>query len=697
MHRYILFALAVVLTFLGGCDKSNKAKITTTPYEKINIINNAKDVITFTVSYDGDLFILEPEGLLARYTHDGTLIRDYADTHDFTALCYGDDVLYAYDAVKCQIVCLSIENGKIHEVSDKLEVDEVLKLVEIGDYLYVLAVPDAHGNYEPGLNGYIDYGERLYKINLKTGKIKDTEEDKIIAIYGATDGTLYYYAYREDTYSLYSFNQKNGKSKKLYDMKGTGYISSFVYEKDNFICSALENSVIKCIRPSDGMEKEIDDNVFILSGNDMVFLNGNVIYFGLRSGNETNSISSVYLEDINFDAGVDNTDSNADSTKQNKDTISISTPMRAYINPTVVKDISGIKTNIIDQSSYEEALLTEIMSGNPEVDIYITFVGDYVASGVLDKNIYVPLNDSKAINSYMEKCFDYVADVMQSPSGDIWMLPLTLDSDAIWYVPENTEKFEVDLDEFRYLDSFLKLSERMPKTGSYAAYVDYPGNLGCFCHEQYDITYNDYNNNRIDFETPLYKDIFDKMWTGWVNYSQTPRHPKFRNSKDDYHNELISESAPFDKSKLIYKISGIGNQLNMPDVSLEGWRALPIPHISSDVKGNIVTMICAFINPYSKNKELALEYLEAITKSPIDYNSSSIGTMLFKDKTMYEGHYDTTQPAFEDVFNIIQDGVIRKASYNLNGNIIDDYQNGRFSLDEAVGAIQREAEMWLNE
>ena len=34
---------------------------------------------------------------------------------------------------------------------------------------------------------------------------------------------------------------------------------------------------------------------------------------------------------------------------------------------------------------------------------------------------------------------------MTALSGDIWMLLLQLDSYVIWYIPENIEKFDIDL------------------------------------------------------------------------------------------------------------------------------------------------------------------------------------------------------------------------------------------------------------
>jgi ABC-type glycerol-3-phosphate transport system substrate-binding protein len=286
---------------------------------------------------------------------------------------------------------------------------------------------------------------------------------------------------------------------------------------------------------------------------------------------------------------------------------------------------------------------------------------------------------------------------MMTPSGDIWMLPISLDASAIWYVPENLEKFDIRPEELLYLDDFLKLSERMPKEGFPAAYVDSAINFADQMLFQYDMTYNNFKEKKVNYVIPLYKALFEKMWGGWTYKSPKPRHPLFRNSQDDYQGELITESAPYDKSRVIYKHCGIGKHLNMSSVSLEGWRVLPVPRITPDIKNNYVSMYCAFINPYSKNKELALEHLEAITKVPFDFWLRE-GVLLFKGKEMYEERYDITQPAFEDIYNIMKNGdVSHTGGFFPSLDIIDDYQNDRLTLDEAITAIQREAEMWLNE
>ncbi|NLJ96051.1 MAG: hypothetical protein GX321_02765 [Clostridiales bacterium] len=698
MYKNIFIIILISLISLTGCNKTDNDIIEIDSYERINFSNPVNNPFVFTVSKSGDIFLLEINGNLKHFSIEGNLIKEYADSRDFTALCCDNNELYVYDAVKSQIVCLNIENGERKTITESLKVYEMQKLIKIDNDLYALGISNINDNVVTDKHDLVNFDLKLYKINIKTGKYEILEEDNIMSIYATTDGGMYYYGYRDGEYGIYSYNTKNGKSTKVYDMIETDIVNAFVYENDCLVYFDMQNSSIKALRLSDGKEDIVEENIVIAYGSNMSFVKGNVVYCGLRTYGSPNNISSIYIEDLFTDKQT--TESQQVTTKpevQNKGTITVYSILnRNYINTDIIKEKYGIRTKLIEQTVYDEVLITEIMAGNSDIDVYITYYGGPVSMGVRDKNIFVPLNDSEPIKKYKDKCFDYIADTMLTPSGDIWMLPISLNCSAIWYIPENIEKHSIDLEEFQTLDSFLSLSERMKKAGPLPAYVEPSGGFAFTCLKQYDLFYNDYSNKKVNYETPLYKELFDKLWSGWVYYSQESCHPLFRDSMEDYKGEMIWESLPYDKSKLIYKWSYIGNHIKTRNVTFEGWRALPTPRISSDVTNNVLSMRCAFINPYSENKELALEYLEAIADVSHDYMTSS-AVFLFEDKLMYKDHYDITQPGFEDVYNIYQNGVLDDYQYVLNNTIVDDYQNGRLTLDEAVAAIQREAEMWLNE
>jgi len=704
MHKYLGLILLLLFIFSGGCSKSDTQSdipsdsITTSkPLEKINYINSSSDIIGLTVSSEDELFVHERNGYIKRYNSEGTLIKEYPHTIDLIAMCWYEGTLYAYDAVKTQIVSMNIEDGTITPVSENLEVEMIQNFTVAGNYLYLLAIPEVE-QYNV---------TRLYQIDITSGKIRDTNEENILAVYGASDGTLYYYANRDNAYALYTYDSAKGNSQKLYDMNGIGQISAFVYENDYMIFSPLTEPCLRAIKSSENFDAVLDKDIIIPSGNFISYSKGNLVYFGvLLDSDKENSIKSIFIDDI--DNFVDPDDEII------PDMLVIWAPQPFFLDASKINKKSGLNAKIIERIVQADVLLTEIMSGSSDIDIYITNFNSPLANGIKEKGMHVPLNESKTIMEYKEKYFDYIADSMQTPSGDVWMLPLYINAYVIWYVPENTERFNIKPEDFSNFNSFMDLCSRMPKTGSFAAYIDSPYSFWIGCYNQYNLFFNDYSNKKVNFDTALLKNIFDKLWTGVEYKAEYGRyfHPVFRSSIDDYHGELLLESSAYDKTKLIFKCDLISEQLNIPqkikkhysvspeyptEYTLEGWRALPEPRISPDVNKNVINMWCAFINPYSKNKENAIKYMEAIAKHPFDFITYYTTAIYFKDKEMYANVYDITQPAFDDVYNIMSNGIINSSRFYPSNVIIDDYISGKLTLNEAIAKIQREAEMWLNE
>lgn len=718
MRKYILILICFSFVLLSGCKKSQSDKASTETFRKIDFTTTTSTMNGFALAENSSLYVLNENYDIVQYKHDGTLLKEIQNTSDFTTLCTSSEFLYAYDAIKHQLLSFDTKTTTSQKISDSLDVSVIRKMIATENSLYLLTIPSPAPSIEFVSNGYINSGEVLLQVDLKTGDVKDTGEENILAIYLASNGTLYYYAYRDDTYSLFSYSTKNSKSKRIHDMSDVGYISAFVYEGDYFVYSDSTTQSVNVLQLADNRITTIAEDTLILSGNDMAYLEGNVLYRAFSGVSSQSALYTYYLGDL--DATNDTPTANtAQGNEQNSSTssddltptqevtdtptkvveqgkITVSTSMRAYLDPEAVKKRSGIRTKLVDQTVYQDAFLAEIMAGNPNVDIYITAYASSVTTGIRDKNIYVPLNDSDIITNHLTKCFDYVADSAKSSNGDVWMLPLSLNASAIWYVPENLNQSSITTDDFLTLDSFFSMAQRTTDTGAYSAYLNYPST---FCHElieQYDYLYNDYSMNKILYNTEQFKELFDRLYSGWIMYSQTPTHPLFKNSTSEPAGEFIWDSPVYDTSSVLYKWSSISDQLNTPNVTLDGWRALPSPHITTNFNGNVTNMIYAFINPYSENKDLALKYLEAITEAPFDY-MTILSPLMFEDTTMYELHYDINQPAFTDIYQIMKNGILLGDRYSISDTVIDDYQNNRLSIEETIHAIQREAEMWLNE
>lgn len=729
--RICLLSLLVAMLFVG-CSGEGDIPVIQETIEKFNIAEKHYDAYTHTITDEGNIILLEMSSDLKLLDGEGNLIKEYPDTQDCVSILY-DQVLYAYDMVKGKIISMHLDTGEKKELSKAFRVKEVLNMVKSNDSIYMLAIPTEGGKLDAGTNNYINQGEVLYQINLKSGKVKELKESNVIAIYGGTDGDLYLYAYRDENYGLWKYNQKKNKSVILKNMNEIGYLSAFVYERDLLIYASFMDQTMRCYDFTTQVEQDIDENVILLAGGDLGYVKGNITYYGIRTDQTDNRLRSVYIEDIinemmelsnidTIDQGEveEETDSlkdindisteiktetktDTDIVIENKGTIRISIDNANMINPSVIKSQYGIRTKVIEKSLYDEAYLTEVMAGNPDVDIYFIPSNGNLADSLKDKGFYVPLNDSKIINEYKNKLHGYVADQMVTEEGDLWILPYSISVRTTWYHEDRMKEHKIKLEDLLDISKFMDVGKSLAQNGEFGAFVNYPSNLGSDLHKEYYHKNINLITGSIPYDTREFKDLFEAMWKGWEIYSPNPKHPYFRDIMEDYNEyDIITDYYENKMSSVIFISAMTEDMMSITNIQkgmlddLDGWRVLPSPKLYQDEK-NTVNLFGALINPYSENKELALEYLEGLTTEVFEFSGGESGVFLFKDEEMYEDYYDINTQAFQDVLSIIRNGVLVNEAFTINHENILDYQRGKLSLDEVVKKIEREAKMWLNE
>lgn len=123
---------------------------------------------------------------------------------------------------------------------------------------------------------------------------------------------------------------------------------------------------------------------------------------------------------------------------------------------------------------------------------------------------------------------------------------------------------------------------------------------------------------------------------------------------------------------------------------------MPFPKLQSASEKNLVALSYAYVNPYSKQKEAATEYLEVV----LEGQEKCISMPLFfrEDMEFYEPYYDTSAPAFQDLYGIFRDADVTLGyAWDLSTEYITDYQRGLISFDEAIDRRQKCAETGLYE
>ena len=166
----------------------------------------------------------------------------------------------------------------------------------------------------------------------------------------------------------------------------------------------------------------------------------------------------------------------------------------------------------------------------------------------------------------------------------------------------------------------------------------------------------------------------------------------------------LGETPDFDRDFVIFKTISMEQHLietarigsEKFKELLEGWRVLPFPKLQSDSEKGLVALSYAFVNPYSRQQEAAVEYLECILENQTDI--VQLPLFFREDIEYYEPYYDVSVPAFQDIYGIFRDSVVKYGySWERYSDYITDYQHGLISFDEAIERRQKQAVTGLYE
>lgn len=684
MKKRILIVLSVLLGLLSaaGCRKEEVIRTERiTEFKKFGLESLLGTVAggAFAISDDGELFLSENWEKVSRYAADGTLLAAYEDAKNVKALCLMGQKLFAC-TYEDQLLRILLEDGKTEVLVEEFPFADAQNLVAAGEYLYAHVIET-------------QVGSSVKRISPATGTVEDVEieEGVLRAVYGASDGKLYYCTEQKGSTLLYEYQENRKTSSLVCDvtdrLESYSTVQTFLLEQGIFLYTTMEQGMF-AFSLTEERYAGIPTDGTVLFGRDIACAAGNIVYRTLTDGTGEDRLHTVYLEDIEL-------------TKKEKAQLEGTVTVRTNggsggLDIVKIQEISGLKTKL-KTGSNTDAFLVELMAGNPDIDIYIVDLNTKFCR----EGLYEPLNSSKIIQKYQKMCFPYLAEAMEAENGDIWMLPVAVNMQSLWYVEENLERFGVGTERFRTMDSFLELSKEMKERLAGTGYYTHANSmfLGNLWDSQYIRAYGDIPNGVINFKTEAYRRFFDKMWSGWINYSQYPEHPYIERWSAEKSDGMLWEAAQYNAGKMLYNFNWAALMLRY--AGLEGWRVLPAPKFSEEVSGgDTVSGVALVLNPHSRQKELALAYLETVAENPVNiYRSEYYTSFLFEDIDIYREAYDVELPAFQDLYQLFAGGAMYMYpdGYPDYYAIVDDYQNGRLTLDEALDRLQREVDMYLNE
>lgn len=356
---------------------------------------------------------------------------------------------------------------------------------------------------------------------------------------------------------------------------------------------------------------------------------------------------------------------------------------------------TGVKISVTDYMMDE--FLIKILAEDSDVDIYFIRSTDILQ--LSEKGIYYPL-ESKIISDFNDSCFDYISEYC-SVDGETVYMPVNASSYAILMPKAAIEETGMTSSDIEFLDGYFSFArsyqgDRIAFTNGALLFMN--------LEDQYQHFYCDFANGKFDYMTPEYLNLYEKMLSGYLRYAQEPGAPEGfmhniggKSSNSNY--ALMTYGSYWNYSSFNEKNDGTDTfDATGPSSFFDKWRAFPVPKVSSKVTSTSVSATYAMINPYSNNKEAAVKVLEEIATNYYDYAGYyNRFSFMFEDISAYPEHYHPDSEIFNDFFNIAANGFVFPYQVFTSHPDIEEYQNGRATLEEAVAMYHREVEMWLNE
>ncbi len=264
--------------------------------------------------------------------------------------------------------------------------------------------------------------------------------------------------------------------------------------------------------------------------------------------------------------------------------------------------------------------------------------------------------------------------------GKIFGLPLSANFEALYYNRELVEKHNIDLGSIRSWDDYLELAEKIHKDNRMPGYeiIENKNAIYRIMLEQYVLNYNDIYSGKVNFNTNEFKKVLETM-------------KRINESESIKHRIGIPDTNINDKLFIISSCAFFRN-------FKEDVYFMSLPNI--DDNRNQVSALgvqWAIINPNSKNKELAIRYLEAMVGDGEEGYPYYSREVIFNDKSLYDGISDVY---FENYEKVIGKTSAKMEIVNIFGNanpILGLYFNGAITVDEAAEQIHEKVAMMLTE
>lgn len=675
MNKKVLTAfITAACLILSGCNNSESIPVSTNSVSKIaseNIDNTASSYVEYTykaeyagrlaVSAAGDVVVDIKNGSvsdLMKLNEDGTSTKLGECPGIPESMSFMGDDLYVLkinwsgSGTSNGIYVWKIgQNGKENEIYTESDIPIELGYGMSGNKneLYILAKDSSKENagfvYNKGGRSYnIGSVGNMSLIRVFEGKCEKLPVDAPTAVCAEQDGGALIAA--SDDNGIYLVKYKDGVfSEKIYAENIVSPISSIGDIDDEHIVFNIRTTSDKyMLCASDMNNMSMAELIPGLQVNgERLYASNGYCYF---QSVEPNEKGEIVIGRIRF----------SDYYKYNAPVnlicsrLSRSTPFGC-----------GYTINVMQPENEEAAL--KILSQDRDYDMCYISTNDEIAYSIKSQGSFYLLNDVPGVSDYLDKCFPEIKDAFIDENGEIWALPIYMNTTFIFSNCGDTDYSKMNFSEFA--DFLIGLSpEEYGKT-----------NYTSFAMKSNILT--DYVTKYDSFDTEEFRAAAENL-------------KKLKSLNRDSSHDTTTGVASDEQLMCWYSVDVLrtfsDSIMNFYD------RDFKVSGIPCIFEPNMLVPVVTFlsVNPNSEHLSDALDYIERLTQ----YQLTEPNTFIFKAE---EGNYTDTETVKQMIDLCAEAKIHFRYPDELYWDSFNSYLTDEISLDDFITEADRKLKTYLNE
>lgn len=610
---------------------------------------------TYNISYNNLLFDIAADQDNNLYTADEETIHVYdengsntgtikADGRFITGLFEYDGVVYALDFFNNKLIKI-VDNRIEGEESFEPGMHDIIKIRRVGNFLYL------QGEENTSNTGHKN---TLLVYDLGKESIHDVIDNVFsFTAYKGNDVLLYKKEGSEVYFEVYDpMDTAGGKAVPFH-----GDIWDMEYDKKNGIIYYGKGSGIYATKLDDIKNAKkvgaIKEGVgFAHAGNIRIALTDGYIFV---LDKQQGLLSRIAKEGIALGELVFLTQNNNDNFDE---------AFQSAYNVLVTREWQPKYTNNRDK------FILSLLSGESKYDIFELTSNMPYSFYIIKNEAFADLSVSQLISEEVDRMFPAIKESSMY-RGKLFGLPVSSWAEVLFYNREVLKENSIEIGENIGWD---RLSGLLDEAGGKINLAANRYRVRQLLIEKYVINYTNILDDDVDFNTPAFRETLKIMKK--IENRITHATPIIDA------NALIRDTAFLIGTYTTSKLTAETNFISIPDIRPDENEKSPM------------TIKWYVVNPMSRNKELAMRYLEEHIKQDVIQHGSV--QVLYENHQLYEGFNETR---FDSINTVMKNSCV---SYQFNiytevQGILEKYLNGEITEDSAAEQINAKVQMIIGE